>query len=91
MKFRKKPVEIEAVPAKELIRCFRSDWKSLPEWVSDAYERGDITAITDNDFTIKTLKGDHLARKTDMVIRGVQGEMYPCKLDIFEATYDPVA
>lgn len=37
---------------------------------------------------IKTLEGDHLARIGDFIIRGVAGEFYPCKPDIFEATYE---
>lgn len=39
---------------------------------------------------IATLEGDHKARPGDWIIKGVQGEFYPCKPDIFEATYEPV-
>lgn len=39
---------------------------------------------------IQTLEGDMLARQGDWVIKGVKGEFYPCKPDIFEATYEPV-
>lgn len=39
---------------------------------------------------IRTLEGDMLARQDDWIIKGVQGEFYPCKPDIFEATYEPV-
>lgn len=38
---------------------------------------------------IDTLKGTHLARPGDWVIKGVHGEFYPCKPDIFDATYEP--
>lgn len=88
MKYRKKPVVIEAVPARELIYCFKSDWQSLPEWAQKAYESGTIVGITDDGFTIKTLEGDHFAHRDDMVIQGVKGELYPCKPDIFHATYE---
>ena len=39
---------------------------------------------------IKTLEGEHFAKIGDLIIKGVQGEFYPCKPDIFEATYEPV-
>lgn len=87
-KFRKKPVVIEAVPARELINAFEFEWAALPKWAVEAYERGVIVAITHRHFTIKTLEGDHRADVDDMVIRGVQGELYPCKPDIFAATYE---
>ena len=38
---------------------------------------------------IPTLEGDHLAEPGDWIIKGVKGEFYPCKPDIFAATYDP--
>jgi len=39
---------------------------------------------------IKTLEGDHTGDLSDWIIRGVKGELYPCKLDIFAATYEAV-
>ena len=39
---------------------------------------------------IKTLEGDHEAKLGDMIIKGIQGEFYPCKPDIFKETYDEV-
>ena len=87
-KYRKKPVVVEAVLCSEVIRCMEKDWKSLPEWVRQAYERGDIRAITHDGFTCGTMEGPHVAVKTDMLIQGVKGEIYPCKPDIFAATYD---
>ena len=39
---------------------------------------------------IKTIEGDHLASWNDYIIKGVAGELYPCKADIFKATYEPV-
>ena len=50
--------------------------------------RFDPDAVT---ITIETLEGDMLARKGDWIIKGVAGECYPCKPDIFERTYEPVA
>lgn len=79
-KFRKKPVEIEAV-----------------QWLGDST----VEAIRDLDsenriirfnrtLKIKTLEGTLTARHGDWIIRGVKGELYPCKPDIFDATYEPV-
>ncbi len=42
----------------------------------------------DGDLIIFTLEGQHLASPGDYIIRGVKGELYPCKPDIFEATYE---
>lgn len=91
MRYRKKPVEVEAVTAASLIDAFEKDWSALPGWAAQAYEDGVIVAITRDEFTIKTLEGDHRAtRADDMVIRGVAGEIYPCKVSIFWATYEAV-
>lgn len=89
-KYRKKPVVIEAVAARTIIDAMTDDWEALPAWVATAYEKGVICAVTHKDFTIKTLEGDMLATLNDMLICGVKGEIYPCKLDIFTATYEPV-
>ncbi|MGC4769217.1 hypothetical protein ACLQ25_09580 [Micromonospora sp. DT44] len=87
--FRKKPVEIQAVVIADLIRAARSDWPALPDWVRDAYEGGTILVLRDS-IEIVTLEGRMLGGRDDWLIRGVQGELYPCKPDIFEATYEPV-
>ncbi len=82
MKFRKKPVVIEAMQFTEESknRCFN--------WVTCS------TASTYKDgkpvLKILTLEGEMAAEIGDWIIKGVKGEFYPCKPDIFEATYDPV-
>lgn len=48
------------------------------------------TTYYDGTLTIRTLEGDMTANKGDWIIKGVQGEFYPCKPDIFAATYEPV-
>lgn len=90
-RYRKKPVEIAAEPVRSIINAAKSYWYDLPLWVQEAYDEGIIVALTQDSLTIKTLEGDHLARLDDMVIRGVKGELYPCKPDIFDATYDKVS
>jgi hypothetical protein len=90
MKFRKKPVVIDAWDAYQLMIYAASDWNSLPKAIRDAYEKGDIVFGREHIY-IKTLEGDHRAEPSDKVIQGVAGELYPCKRDIFEATYDLVS
>lgn len=84
MKFRKKPVVIEAVQwLNRKIIC-----PPGPVWFVEAEERGDIRLAGDT-LLIKTLEGQMRAGVGDWIIRGVKGEIYPCKPDIFAATYDP--
>lgn len=90
MRYRKKPVVIEAVPVGMLIRGMVAAWGDLPDWVKAAYEQGVICAVQNSGLTVKTSEGDMIARPRDMLIRGVKGEIYPCKPDIFAATYELV-
>jgi hypothetical protein len=81
--YRKKPVVIRAqrlMPGRELAT-------RLALWCGGRIsEEEDYQAPS---IIIPTLEGDHLARPGDWIIEGVQGEFYPCKPDIFEATYEP--
>lgn len=81
-KFRKKPVVVDAV------RWTGSNGSEIMDFLG--YELPWRTN-PDDTLTIPTLEGDHLARPGDWIIRGVQGEFYPCKPEIFKATYEPVA
>lgn len=89
MRFRKKPVVIEAETVLTLLRLAKADWKSLPEWFRAVYERGDALLL-DASIQIHTLEGRMHAGLDDWLIQGVKGEVYPCKPDIFAATYEPV-
>lgn len=89
-RYRKLPVEIEAVKVSELLNCFKNNWSELPEWVKDGYKTTTINTITDTGFIIKTLEGNMQAFIDDYLIKGVNGELYPCKPDIFEKTYELV-
>lgn len=91
-KFRKKPVVIEAVRTKDVIHAANGDWSALPDWVKEAYESNDSVGIVfaQDGVHISTLEGTMLAEPDDWIIRGVKGEIYPCKPDIFEQTYEPV-
>ncbi len=84
-KFRKKPVVIEAVRwLNRKIVC-----PPGPEWFFEAERSGKIQ-LHGVSLTIHTLEGEMEASPGDWIIRGVKGELYPCKPDIFEATYDLV-
>lgn len=85
MQFRKKAIVIDAVQwLNKKIVC-----PPGPEWFFEANQSGKIQLAGDV-LIIKTLEGDMRADVGDWIIRGVKGELYPCKPDIFAATYDPV-
>lgn len=106
-KFRKKPVEIDA------IQLTWANWSDICDfapvgqgncrgvwvrkdgsWSDDPSITGpDVPSVFSDDtlgLIIPTLEGDMLAIENDWIIKGVKGEFYPCKPDIFEATYEPV-
>ena len=80
--FTKKPVQIEA---REHTGS-ASSAAGLIKWIVD--QGGEASAIGEF-LLIETLEGRHQANPGDWIIRGVKGEFYPCKPDIFAATYDP--
>ena len=90
-KFRKKPVVIEAITFDELVKHGRvqtSDTNGMP-W-SFNYAGHPITHENDECYLIPTLEGTMFFKPGDMLITGVKGEIYPCKGDIFEMTYERV-
>jgi hypothetical protein len=89
--FRKKPVVIQAVQFCEtnLGGAFFDDGDDLPKWLDDAIYDG-VVSMHGDYFVARTLEGDHRGDIGDWIIRGVKGELYPCKPDIFEQTYDAV-
>ncbi len=89
-KYCKKPVVIEAISCAEILKAMEGNWEALPKWVANAYENGTIRAITAYSFVVETLEGQYTAWHTDMLIKGVKGELYPCKPDIFRKSYEPV-
>lgn len=103
MKFRKKPVVIEAV------QITAADWNGerwdglpfseLPDWLESAWTNGVLSALPAGGtdyirWVIKTLEdgpngeAKHIADPGDWIIRGISGELYACKPDIFEQTYE---
>jgi len=90
VKYRKKPVVIDA---------FHFGYHNVPDWFMDKVSTNEIVMINCYKHTdpetqwfaeIKTLEGVMLARGGDYIIKGVQGEIYPCKQVIFEHTYEVV-
>lgn len=87
-KFRKKPVVIEALPVADVLKAADQQWIGAPPWLRDAFEAGSLIVLQDH-LRIRTLEGTMYGEKDDWIIRGVQGELYPCKPDIFAASYEP--
>ena len=93
-KFRKKPVVIEVITFDELVKhgmsCPGVNIVGGMPW-SFEYAGHPITHENDRCYLVPTLEGPgHHMTPDDMLITGVHGEIYPCKIDIFEKTYEPV-
>lgn len=78
MKYRKKPVEVEA---------FRYGYDDEPGWFLNS---GMVKDIQNEYCIISTLEGDMKGNRGDYIIKGLRGELYPCKPDIFEKSYEKV-
>jgi hypothetical protein len=89
MKYRKKPVIIEAVQLREDTLTELYDFLGITNKGS-FIDCGHGIDPSDGKFKITTLEGVHIANIGDFIIRGVKGEFYPCKPDIFETTYEKV-
>ena len=85
MKFRKKPVVIEAIEYRR-----EANIHEVQDFFGTENGRSLVYLPEKNEYAIRTLEGDMLLTDRDWIIRGVKGEYYPCKPDIFNATYDPV-
>jgi hypothetical protein len=93
-KFRKRPVVIEAVQVPECSGDERFDASSIamaPAWFHHALGTGVIGPAGDGGWHVNTLEGKMKANPGDYIICGIKGELYPCKPDIFEATYERAA
>jgi hypothetical protein len=92
MKYRKKPVVVDA------IRWDGQDiaavWELLGDDELQAFPSSEYVRLglghtpATGELVIPTLEGNHTAMPGDWIIKGVKGELYPCKPDIFEATYE---
>lgn len=91
MKYRKKPVVVEAITFDELVEYGRNNGGNIVNGMpwSFNYAGHPITHENDRCYLIPTSEGTMNMTPADMLITGVKGEIYPCKLDIFAATYEP--
>ena len=101
MQYRKKPVVIEAV------QLTFANWSDICELALTSLRGDGLKGLTPDEARekfpdadifnekiyalIPTLEGPHLATENDYIVRGIKGELYPCKPDIFEASYEAVA
>lgn len=92
MKYIKKAVVVEAWK-------YNKSFFGCPQWIEDAIKKQIIkikpnanlsTVIAGEQYDIATLEGDMHVSVGDYIIKGVNGELYPCKPDIFEKTYEAV-
>ena len=88
-KYRKLPNEIDAIKVSVALQQATDEWKELPDWLQEAYKNGRIMFGV-NVIGISTLEGMITASYDDWIIRGIEGELYPCKPGIFAATYEAV-
>ena len=91
-RFRKKPVEIEALPVQEVLSHLFGNAVEWSDWAQKAIDEGVVQVHADrsDQIDVVTAEGTMLGDTGDWLIRGVKGELYPCKPDIFEATYEAV-
>ena len=82
-KYRKKPIVIEAMQYTYDNAFEVFSWMSAGNTLAQTWEHGRLA--------IPTLEGTMYAMPGDWIIKGIQGEFYPCKPDIFAATYEVVA
>ena len=89
MKYRKKPVVIEAVQWDGTFfgtQIIHGEFENLNTLSMDY----NVELDTCSFWKIGTLEGGHIVSKGDYVVKGIKGEFYPCKPDIFEMTYEKV-
>lgn len=94
LKYRKKPVEIEAILLLDSEKVFaepdgEKKWEAHVEELHKFFGEFEWTG-DDHGVYIETLEGTMTGLPGDYIIKGVKGEFYPCKPDIFELTYDLV-
>jgi hypothetical protein len=90
MRYRKKPAVVEAFQMTETHRWDNRDW---PNWLHEAWnkdytETGAFWCAPDGQLIVNTLNGMVTVAFDEWIVRGVEGELYPCKPEIFEQTYE---
>lgn len=90
MRYRKKPVVIDAFHVTEFeyhtyVCC--GTFANAPDWLRDNTDR---LRVSNGTIYVHTLEGDMKIRMCDYLVRGIDGEFYPCREDIFLRTYEVV-
>lgn len=83
-KYQKLPVIIEAW------QNASNTLEPIPIWLLNAVNKGEVRQLADGSIMVNTLEGIMIGEVGDYIIQGVNGELYPCKADIFEKTYRKV-
>lgn len=95
--YRKRPVVVEAVLFEDVMfdgtgsfSIFFDTEEDLPKWLRAALTDETVFPVSDDppQLVVRTLEGEMLADKGDWIIKGVKGELYPCKPEIFAMTYE---
>ena len=87
MQFVKKPVIVDAERVSLLLFNAKNNWKDLPDWIKDQYEKGNII-FEQTTITIKATEGDRIIPYPYWIIHGSKGEIYSCRDDIFKETHE---
>jgi hypothetical protein len=90
MKFRKKPVEVEAMRWPGFEGTDFDHWLTADDHRKVTIDYASVAEHEGAPLLIDTLEGTMTADVDDWVVRGIKGELYPVKPDIFDATYEPV-
>lgn len=83
-RYKKKPVIIEA------LQWNGNNFKEIKDFTNKSFPTKRIIKQSDDTLLIHTLEGDMKVDKNDFIIKGIQGEFYPCKPDIFRKTYESI-
>lgn len=94
MRYMKRPVEVEAFQFDGDLKDRNGNWY-VPDWAVEAFENKDLFFENTEyqsvpELFLNTLEGTHLVRYGDYIVRGVKGELYNVRADIFEKTYERV-
>ena len=92
-KYRKKPIVIEAIQLQNNYNSIKKCVEFMEQHVSESYMskikfEEYVEIVKNNGMKIQTLEGEMTASINDYIIKGVKGEFYPCKPEIFHLTYD---
>lgn len=86
MLYRKLPVTVQAwqIPFTDEMT------RPIPQFIVEAHHEDKLERLDDGKVRVKTAEGSMIGNMGDWIIKGIKGELYPCRMDIFEATYEKV-